>query len=125
MTRRNFAAVLSVLFFTILALACATGAQRARPGKVHSLQATSDKAGQHPDSANIPGPASITCMNATSEIPNGKPTPSCRIAAPGFSGSLNVGQKTSMTEAGTVTLTCNGPGVMLRCTARVDVPPPA
>jgi hypothetical protein len=121
---RTFPSVMPLLVGAILFLACSARAQRARLGKVQSLQATSDNAGQHPASANIAGPATITCLNAVSEVPNGKPTPSCRVTAPGFNGSLNIGQKISMTEAGTVTLTCNGQGPILRCTARVDIPPP-
>jgi hypothetical protein len=122
---RSFPLLQSVLATAILLLGYTASAQRARLGKVQSLQATSEKDGQHPASANITAPASITCLNATSEVPNGKPTPSCRIIAPGFNGSLKIGQKISMTDSGTVTLTCNGQGPMLRCTARVDIPPPA
>jgi hypothetical protein len=124
MKMRCFSSAFSLVFVAILFLACAAGAQRARLGKVQSLQATSDNAGQHPASLNITGPATLTCLNSVSEVPNGRPTPSCRVTAPGFNGSLNIGQKISMTSAGTVTLTCNGQGPMLRCSARVDIPPP-
>jgi hypothetical protein len=124
MKMRRFPSALSLPVVAILLLGCPAGAQRARRGKVQSLQATSDKDGQHSAGADITAPASITCLNATSEVPNGKPTPSCRVVAPGFNGRLNIGQKISMTQSGTVTLTCNGQGVMLRCAARVDIPPP-
>jgi hypothetical protein len=124
MKMRRFPSAWPLAVMAILLLGYPAGAQRTRLGKVQSLQATSDKDGPHPASANITAPANITCLNATSEAPNGKPTPSCRVTAPGFNGSLNIGQKISMTQSGTVTLTCNGQGVMLRCAARVDIPPP-
>ncbi|MGA8143405.1 MAG: hypothetical protein WB987_05915 [Candidatus Acidiferrales bacterium] len=114
------------LFLSLLAVAVFTptqsgNAQRAPRGKVTSLQATTDKAGQHPGSAEITGPATIMCVNAVSETPNVQP--SCRITAPGFSGILNKGQTANATGAGTVTLKCNGQGFM-RCNARIDTPPP-
>lgn len=115
--------VVSLSIVAIILLAYPVGAQRARLGKVQSLQATSDKAGPHPASANIAVPATLTCLNATSEVPNGNPAPSCRVAAPGYNGNVNVGQKISITKPGAVTLTCNGQGPMLRCIARVDIPP--
>ncbi len=115
---------------SLLALAAAvviahtTNAQRARLGKVQSLQATTDSSGSHPASAAIAGPAKITCLNAVSEAPNSKPVPSCHVVAPGFTGNLAKGEAKDLTAAGNVTLTCNGQGPMLRCTARVDIPPP-
>ena len=116
--------VVSLAVAVMILLAYPVVAQRARPGKVQSLQATSDKAGSHPASANIAGPAALTCLNAVSEVPNSTPAPSCRVAAPGYTGNLNIGQKISITKPGAVTLTCNGQGPMLRCSARVDIPPP-
>jgi hypothetical protein len=119
------------LLLSLLALAVAfaipptTNAQRARLGKVTSLQATTDGAGSHPATAAIAGPAKITCLNAVSEVPNSKPVPSCHVVAPGFTGNLAKGEAKDLTAAGNVTLTCNGQGPMLRCTARVDIPPPS
>ena len=110
---------------TAFAIASASNAQRARLGKVQSLQATSDSSGAHPASAAIAGPAKITCLNATSEAPNSRPTPSCHVVAPGFTGNLATGEAKDLTAAGNVTLTCNGQGPMLRCAARVDIPPPS
>ncbi len=109
---------------SVFAIAHTTNAQRARLGKVQSLQATTDSSGSHPATAAIAGPAKITCLNAVSEAPNSKPVPSCHVVAPGFTGNLAKGEAKDLTSAGNVTLTCNGQGPMLRCTARVDIPPP-
>jgi hypothetical protein len=108
--------------FVLLALASFSltiqaGAQRARPGKVTSLQATTDKDGSHPSSTEITEAKNITCLNAVSETPNTKPA--CRIVAPGFSGILAIGKSVNATGPGTVTLTCSGQGFM-RCAARVS-----
>ena len=108
--------------FVLLALASFSltipaGAQRARPGKVTSLQATTDKEGSHPASTEITEAKNITCMNAVSETPSAKPA--CRIVAPGFAGILAIGKSVNATGPGTVTLTCSGQG-FLRCAARVS-----
>lgn len=98
-----------------------TRAQRPRRGKVHALQATSDKSGVHPaTAADIPASSTITCVNGVSETPNIQV--SCSITAPGFKGILKKGETAKTTAAGTVTLTCYGQGYM-RCDARVDIPP--
>lgn len=110
---------------SMFAIAHASNAQRARLGKVQSLQATTDNSGSHPATAAIAGPAKITCLNAVSEAPNSRPVPSCHVVAPGFTGNLAKGEAKDLTAAGNVTLTCNGQGAMLRCTARVDIPPPS
>jgi hypothetical protein len=114
----------SALAFALVLLALASfslsiqaGAQRARPGKVTSLQATTDKDGSHPSSTEITEAKNITCMNAVSETPSAKPV--CRIVAPGFTGILAIGKSVNATGAGTVTLTCSGQGFM-RCSARVN-----
>ena len=114
-----------LLIAMALAIAGATNAQRARLGKVQSLQATTDSGVSHPATAAIAGPAKITCLNAVSEAPNSKPVPSCHVVAPGFTGNLAKGEAKDLTAAGNVTLTCNGQGPMVRCTARVDIPPPS
>ena len=99
-----------------------SSAQRARLGKVHALQATSDQGGEHPASTEISGPATVTCLNGVSETPNTQV--SCSVSGPGFTGVLNKGKSASLTGAGTVTLKCHGQGFM-RCDARVDIPPPS
>lgn len=116
--------LLAVLSVALLAIAYRGNAQRQRLGKVHSLQATSDNRGVHPATAEITGPATLTCLNAVSEVPNSKPAPSCHVVAPGFTGNLDIGKTVSLTGAGNATLTCIGQGPMLRCAARVDIPPP-
>jgi hypothetical protein len=120
--RIALAALLAVAAFT---LAHTANAQRARLGKVTSLQATLDKSGPHPATAAITGPVTLTCLNAVSEVSNSKPAPSCHVVAPGFTGNLDIGKTVNLTGAGNVTLTCNGQGPMLRCAARVDIPPPS
>lgn len=120
MKRRCLISLLCLLAVAVLTVSYQANAQRTRGPKVTSLQATSDKAGQHPAKAEIAGPAPITCLNAVSETPNGQPSPSCHITAPGFQGKLKKGEKANATGAGTVTLTCNGPGLMLRCSARIN-----
>lgn len=100
-------------------------AQRARLGKVTSLQATLDKSGPHPAAAAITGPVTLTCLNAVSEVSNSKPAPSCHIVAPGFTGNLDIGKTVNLADAGNLTLTCDGQGPMLRCSARIDIPPPS
>ena len=118
-------AVTVVLLAALFAVARTGYAQRVRPGKVQSLQATVDSGVPHPATAGITEPALLTCMNATSEVPNSKPAPSCHIVAPGFTGNLQKGGDVKLTAAGNVTLTCNGQGPMLRCAARLQIPPPA
>ena len=78
-----------------------SSAQRARLGKVHALQATSDKGGEHPASTEISGPATVTCLNGVSETPNTQV--SCSVSGPGFTGVLNKGKSANLTGAGTVT----------------------
>jgi hypothetical protein len=116
----------SVLMLCLLAalftLASQSGAQRARLGKVHALQATTDRSGEHPASAEILGPATVTCINGASETPNTEV--SCSVTGPGFTGILTKGKSANLTGAGTVTLKCHGQGYM-RCDARVDIPPPS
>jgi hypothetical protein len=117
--------LVALLFTAVIGIACTTSAQRARVGKVQSLQATVDNGVAHPASAAVTGPASVTCLNAVSEAQNSKPVPSCHIVAPGFTGNLNKGETANLTGTGNATLTCNGQGPMLRCSARVDTPPAA
>jgi hypothetical protein len=120
--RISFVALVAV---GVVAMAYSGSAQRARLGKVTSLQATSDSSGVQPATAAITTPASITCLNATSEAANSRPVPSCHVVAPDFTGNLAKGESKNLTASGNVTLTCNGQGPKLRCAARVDTPPPS
>jgi hypothetical protein len=116
-----------LLALAVLALTLAYRVEAQRPrnrAKVHSLQATADTSGVHPDKFDITGPVTFTCLNAVSETPNSRPEPSCHITAPGFNKTLKKGESGNATGAGTVTLMCNGQG-NLRCAARVDIPAPA
>jgi hypothetical protein len=116
--------LLALLAVAVLTLTYQVNAQRPRNrAQVHSLQATADASGPHPDKTDITGPVTFTCLNAVSETPNARPAPSCHITAPGFNGTLSIGKTANATGAGTVILTCNGQG-NLRCSARVDIPAP-
>ena len=116
--------LLVLLAVAVLTLTYQVNAQRPRNrAQVHSLQATVDASGPHPDKADITGPVTFTCLNAVSETPNARPAASCHITAPGFNGTLSIGKTANATGAGTVTLTCVGQGY-LRCSARVDIPAP-
>jgi hypothetical protein len=117
MNPRYLTSALFLLALAPFSLTSQAAAQRARPGKVTSLQATTDSAGSHPSSTEITEAKNITCMNAVSETPGAKPV--CRIVAPGFNGILAIGKSVNATGAGTVTLTCSGQGIM-RCAARVN-----
>jgi hypothetical protein len=97
--------------------------QAAKDGKkapAQTISASSDQTGQHPGTAAIAGPARVTCASASSDIPNPQPRASCNITAPGFSGDVKVGSTIGASGAGTVTLTCNGQGNRLACTARIQ-----
>jgi hypothetical protein len=119
MNMRHPSSALVLLGLASFSLTIQAGAQRQRPGKVTSLQATTDKGGSHPASTEITEAKTITCLNAVSETPNAKPAPACRIVAPGFTGILSIGKSASATGPGTITLTCSGQG-FLRCNARVN-----
>jgi hypothetical protein len=122
MTQRSTIALLFLVAAAVSISPLDARAQRSRNrGKVHSLQATSDKAGVHPDTAtDIPASSTIMCINGVSETPN--VVVSCSITAPGFKGILKKGETAKTTAAGTVTMTCSGQGYM-RCSARIDIPP--
>ena len=112
-----------ILAAAALAVALPGLAQRARHGTVRSMSASFDKGVQHPDTATITGPATITCIATVSDVPT-SPAPICNVAAPGFNGNLEKGKAASLTGAGTITLKCLGQG-WARCNARVDIPPPS
>jgi hypothetical protein len=120
--KRYLIFLLALAAVSTLTLAYRVEAQRPRNrAKVHSLQATADASGVHPDKFDTTGPVTFTCLNAVSETPNSRPEPSCHITAPGFNKTLKKGDSGNATGAGTVTLICNGQG-NLRCAARVDIP---
>jgi hypothetical protein len=77
MKMRYPALLFSLLMVAIFTATYQGNAQRAPRGKVTSLQATSDKDGQHPATAEIAGPATIMCISVFSETPNVQPPPNC------------------------------------------------
>jgi hypothetical protein len=115
---KTSATLIAGLTLAAFGLAYQSHAQRPARVMVTSLSASIDKDGAHPDKAELKGPAPITCISAISDDPN-SPKPSCRITAPGFSGTVAVGSMVNATGAGTVTLTCTGTG-WVRCRARVN-----
>lgn len=118
-TASGVAFVLSIL----VAIGFAQDAKQAAKDTKKAAQtvsASSDQTGQHPGTAAIAGPARVTCASASSDIPNPQPRPSCNITAPGFGGDVKVGSTIGAGGAGTVTLTCNGQGNRLACTARIQ-----
>lgn len=102
----------------VLVLTYQSSARRPQRPKVTSLSASVDKDGPHPDKAEITGAVPIMCISAMSDDPHSS-TPSCRITAPGFSGTVEPGKTVDATDAGTVTLSCNGQG-WVRCHARIN-----
>jgi hypothetical protein len=107
-----------IVLFVVSAEVVHAQSQRPRRPMVTSLSASIDKDGPHPDKAELKGPTPITCISAISDDAN-SPKLSCRITAPGFSGTVAVGSTVNATDAGTVTLGCNGAG-WVRCRARVN-----
>jgi hypothetical protein len=115
----------ALLLIIAAAVAFAAHAQRSRNhGQVHSMQASSDHGAMHADKFTINTPVKITCMNATSEVANSQPVPACRLTATGFNGVLAISSAIDLKAPGDITLTCIGQGGFLRCSARVDIPPP-
>ena len=94
--------------------------KKAKNAGGQTISASSDQTGQHPGTAAVPGPASVTCTSAASDIPNPQPRPSCNIVAPGSPGDVPVGTTIGTSGAGTVSLTCNGQGNRLNCSARIQ-----
>ena len=130
MNRPSLAIVSLAAIVTVLALSAAAlvaHAQRSRNhGVVHNMSAWVDTtSGAHPDKFTVTGPALITCVRATSEVPNSDPKPACRISANGFNGTMAPPTSNATLKSGDITLSCVGQGTMLRCDARVDIPPPA
>ena len=78
------------------------------------ISASTEASGnQHPGTAAVSGPATVTCIfvagtNAT-----------CFVTGPGVAQQIPKGGQVGTSGAGTVTLICNGSGA-LRCQARVD-----
>ena len=67
--------------------------------------------------AQIDGPSSIRCTSAVGQVGEGD-KPSCKIVAPGYSGTVEIGKMVAADKAGIVTPTCNGQPP-LRCTAQI------
>lgn len=85
-----------------------------------NLSAYSSGGSTYGDTAATLSPASVTCTRASGASSGS--TARCRVTAPGFQGTVNVGQSIGTTGPGTVQLTCSGTypvGGTLSCGARV------
>ena len=102
----------------ICSLAVLSGCNHKARAALRTISASSDAAGSHPSSADIPGPVTVTCVSATDDTGTVTP-PACVINAPGTSGVVKIGDKVAATAAGNVVLTCQGKGT-LTCTARIE-----
>jgi hypothetical protein len=125
MNRRFFVAVCVAACTLVVASGptLSTHAQRHKPGVVHNLEATLDRGVAHPDKFTLAGTGLIACVRASSDVPNSSPTPMCKIAANGFTGTMAAGSNATL-KAGDITLSCIGGGSLIRCDARVDITPP-
>ena len=100
---------LKALLITIAIAGAATYAY-ARSQVINASQEVSGN--QHPGTASVKGPASITCITAVGT------SATCYIQGPGVAQQIPKGGTVGTSGAGTVTLTCNGQGA-LRCSARI------
>lgn len=80
---------------------------------VQIIKATLDNSGQHPGTAAVQGPATVTCLSASGS------GGTCFIVGPGYSGQVAPNKQIGTSGAGTVTLNCNGTGNYLTCSAKV------
>jgi hypothetical protein len=113
-----------VLLYTLIAFTCTNAlAQDSDTNKAKVVgqvitSYTEASGNQHPGSAAVGGPSSVTCVSAVGSNPRQYP-PSCNISAPGYNGAVNIGQTVGTSGAGTVALTCNGQAPS-RCSARIQ-----
>lgn len=85
-----------------------------------TLSSYSRQGNSYPDSEYVAVAATVKCTSAYGASSG---TARCYINAPGYQGTLDVGQSIGTTGAGTVQLTCSGtyPATgMLSCTAVID-----
>jgi hypothetical protein len=87
-----------------------------------TISASRDQTGQHPSTASVTAQTygiTITCLTAKSDIPNPQPEPTCHVfhSFDRVSVDLKVGGVNMSNNSETVTLTCNGPGNRVQCTA--------
>jgi hypothetical protein len=98
---------------TIIALGLAAAATAVGSS---TITASFDTKGHHPATAAIKRAATILCASANSN--QGSPA-ACYIVAPGVSRQVLKGQSVGASGAGTVTLTCDGQGTLVRCSANI------
>jgi hypothetical protein len=104
----------------LVALSCfalVAGCNKVHAGR-KTVSASADATGSHVGSADLEGPATVTCVSATDDTGTVKP-PTCVVVAPGTNGVVKIGDKVAVTGAGKLVLTCAGKGT-LACTARVE-----
>jgi hypothetical protein len=101
----------------VIAIALSNQSLSAGPKKGSQKITASGASGTpRPATAEIGGPASIECLNASSSGYAMKT--SCIISAPGYSGTVEIGHTVDADGPGTVVLTCTGQG-FVRCSALI------
>ena len=75
--------------------------------EAQTITASSDASGNHPGTADVPGPMTVTCVSAIGDT--GGPRPACVVDAPG-GGVVKIGDKVTVAAASKVALTCQGQG---------------
>lgn len=110
MARRSFSGIV------VLGLLCAGAGHAAETLSSYSMNGST-----HPDSESTAAPVSVKCT-AASGASSGS-TAQCHIRAPGYQGTLAVGQSIATSAAGLVELSCSGSYPargMLSCSAVID-----
>jgi hypothetical protein len=105
------------IFLTIGLVVAAGCLQAASAGSRLIKSSTEANGNQHPATAALSGPASITCTSV------GGTNATCYITGPGIEKQVPKNANVLTIGAGKVTLICNGSG-SLTCEARIDTPIP-
>lgn len=94
-------------------MTCLMSCSQHAPRSTATISASLDQNGQHPGTAAVTGPATVSCSDGAGT--QGTPV-DCLILGPGYLGEVALHQSVSITGPGTVRLTCSGQG---RCSAVV------
>ena len=105
--------------FIAVTVVIAAGFLQAASAGPRIIKSSTDATGkQHPATAKVSGPATVTCTNASGT------NASCYVTGPGVEKQVPKGNNVLTVDAGTVTLICNGSGP-LTCEAEIDLSPAA
>ncbi len=106
---------ISVAIGVVMALMITPGVLPAASTGSRTLKSYTEAGGtQHPATAKVSGPASVSCTSV------GGANASCYVTGPGVEKQVPKGNNVFTVEAGTVTLICNGTGP-LTCEAQIDL----